>query len=197
MNENTITLKTNQFPKMMRDFAEQNFNLKMLAGILLGINLVGLVLVLFLVKRGPVVVALDNTGEVARLEAKVTDLQIAAAAKEYLKYRYSWNFDAISGSLGKAKFFVLPSLVTAFERSMADVQKFVREKRVTQRVYAKSVAVDLKEKKITVLADRITEFDQLKAATEMKLTLSFTVDDRTVVNPWGIYITKESEEASR
>lgn len=197
MNENTITLKTNQFPKMMREFAEQNFNLKMLLGILLGINLVGLVLVLFLVKRGPVVVALDNTGEVARLEAKVTDLQIVAAAKEYLKYRYSWNSDTISDSLGKAKFFVLPSLAKAFEHSMVDVQKFVREKKVTQRVYAKSVAVDLKEKKITVFADRITEFDQLKAATEMKLTLTFTVDDRTVVNPWGIYITKESEEAGR
>lgn len=197
MNENIIKLKTNQFPKMMRDFTEQNFNLKVLAGILLGINLVGLVLVLVLVKKGPVVVALDNIGEVSRLEAKVTDLQIAAAAKEYIQYRYSWNSATISDSLGKAKFFVLPSLASAFERSMIDVQKFVREKKVTQRVYAKSVSVDVKEKKITILADRITEFDQLKAATEMRLTLSFTVDDRTIVNPWGIYITKESEEAGR
>jgi hypothetical protein len=57
--------------------------------------------------------------------------------------------------------------------------------------------VDLKEKKVTVLADRITEFDNLKAATEMRLTFQFSTDDRTVVNPWGVYITKETEEAAR
>jgi len=59
------------------------------------------------------------------------------------------------------------------------------------------VTVDLKEKRISVLADRITEFDNLKAATELRLLLQFTVDDRTVINPWGVYVTKETEEAAR
>ena len=77
------------------------------------------------------------------------------------------------------------------------LQKFVREKKVKQRVYPKNINVDLKEKKVTIQADRITEFDNLKAATEMKLIFHFSTDDRTIVNPWGVYISKETEEAVR
>ena len=80
---------------------------------------------------------------------------------------------------------------------MLETEKFVREKKVRQRVYPKTVTVDLKEKRVDIFADRITEFDNLKAATELKLSLLFAVDDRTIVNPWGIYITKETEEGSR
>lgn len=190
-------LRSSSYPEAMRSFAEENLNLKFLCASLLGLFFVTLLLVLYLVKKGPTVVALDNTGEVSRIEAKVTDLQIQAAIKEYVSRRYSWSEKSISSQLLKAKFFVLPMLVPAFERSMADVQKFVHDKKVNQRVYPKSVEVDLKEKKVSVIADRITEFDNLKAATEMRLVLQFALDDRTVTNPWGIYISKESEEARR
>ncbi len=194
MNKKTV-LRSSSYPEAMRSFAEENLNLKFLCASLLGLFFITLLLVLYLVKKGPTVVALDNTGEVSRIEAKVTDLQIQAAIKEYVSRRYSWNEKSISSQLVKAKFFVLPMLVPAFERSMADVQKFVRDKKVSQRVYPKSVEVDLKEKKVSVIADRITEFDNLKAATEMRLVLQFALDDRTVTNPWGIYISRESEEA--
>ena len=194
MNKKTV-LRSSSYPEAMRSFAEENLNLKFLCASLLGLFFVTLLLVLYLVKKGPTVVALDNTGEVSRIEAKVTDLQIQAAIKEYVSRRYSWNEKSISTQLSKAKFLVLPMLVTAFERSMADVQKFVRDKKVSKRVYPKTVEVDLKEKKVSVIADRISEFDNLKAATEMRLVLQFALDDRTVANPWGIYISKESEEA--
>lgn len=181
----------------MQQFAIENFNIKYLCAGLLAVTFLLTLLVLFLVKQGPLVIALDNTGEISKIESKVTDLQIQAAVKEYINYRYSWDEKTISESISKAKFFVLPSLTQAFERSMLEVQKFVREKKVKQRVYPKNVVLDLKEKKVTVVADRITEFDNLKAATEMKITFQFTLDDRTVVNPWGIYITKELEEVAR
>lgn len=190
-------LQMSSYPKAMKDFAEENMNLKVLTGVLLGLLFLLLLLVLFLVKKGPTIIALDNTGEVAKIESKVTDLQIQSAIKEYIGHRYSWSEKDISSELAKAKFFVLPSLSSAFEKSMLDVQKFVREKKVRQRVYPKSVDVDLKERKVTVFADRITEFDSLKAATEMRLILQFSIEDRTLVNPWGVYITKESEEAGR
>jgi hypothetical protein len=196
MKQNTI-LKLNSYPKMIQDFAHENFNLKILSAVLLGINVICLVLILFLIKKGPTVIALGSLGEVAPVETKITDLQIEAAVKEYIRHRYSWDEKSIASELMKAKFFVLPSLTSAFEKSMLEVQRFVREKKVIQKVYPKTVTVDLKEKKVTVWADRITEFDRLKAATEMKLSLQFTVDDRTVVNPWGIYITKEAEEAGQ
>lgn len=192
-----ILLQSSQYPKAMREFAEENLNLKFLCGALIGIFALMLLLVLYLVKQGPTVIALDGSGEVAHLETKVTDVQIESAAREYIKRRYSWDEKTVAIELGKAKFFVLPTLASAFERSMQETQKFVREKKVRQRVYPKSVLVDLKEKKVTVIADRITEFDNLKAATEMRLIFQFAIDDRTIVNPWGVYITKETEEVSR
>lgn len=192
-----ISVQLSSYPKAMREFAEENLNIKFLCGGLLAATFLMLILVLYLVKRGPTVIALDGSGSTAVIETKVTDLQIEAAAKEYIRYRYSWDEKSIGEQLDRAKFFVLPSLAQAFERSMVETEKFVREKKVRQRVYPKAVTVDLKEKRIVIIADRITEFDNLKAATELKLLLLFAVDDRTVVNPWGVYITKETEEGSR
>lgn len=194
---NKIVLQTSSFPKAMREFAEENLNLKFLCGVLLAIVTLMLLLVLFLVKQGPMVIALDGSGEISKIETKITDLQVEAAVKEYIKHRYSWDEKTVIQEIGKAKFFVLASLAPAFEKSMQETYKFVKEKKVRQRVYPKSVSVDFKEKKVTILADRITEFDNLKAATEMRLSFQFLIDDRTVVNPWGVYITKETEEAIR
>ena len=192
-----ISVQLSQYPKAMREFAAENLNIKFLCSGLLAVTFLMLILVLYLIKQGPTVIALESSGSVAAIETKVTDAQIESAAKEYIRHRYSWDEKSIADELSKAKFFVLPTLASAFERSMQETMKFVREKKVRQRVYPKSVVVDLKEKKISVVADRITEFDNLKAATELKLSLLFTVDDRTVINPWGVYVTKETEEASR
>jgi len=192
-----ISIQLSSYPKAMREFAEENLNIKFLCGSLIAVSFLMLILVLYLVKQGPTVIALESSGAVAVIETKVTDVQIESAAKEYVRHRYSWNEQTISEELAKAKFFVLPSLNSAFERSMQETMKFVREKKVRQRVYPKSVTVNLKEKKISIVADRITEFDNLKAATELRLTLQFVVDERTIINPWGIYVTKETEETAR
>lgn len=195
--KNKISVQLSSYPKAMREFAEENLNIKFLCGGLLAVTFLMLILVLYLVKREPTVIALDGNGSIAVIETKVTDLQIETAAKQYIRYRYSWDEKSIGEQLDRAKFFVLPALAHAFERSMLETEKFVREKKVRQRVYPKTVTVDLKEKRVVIFADRITEFDNLKAATELKLSLLFAVDDRTVVNPWGVYITKETEEGSR
>ena len=152
-----------------------------------------LVLVVYLIKKGPEVIALDANGQIAKVESKVTDIQLREAAENYISYRYQWTSETINSQLKTAELFIDPVLVTAFRKSMLDVQKFVKEKKVKQKVYPYEVKVDFKEKKITVLGDRITEFDNLKAATAMKLVLSFGIGDRTSINPWGIYINKETE----
>jgi hypothetical protein len=194
----TKTLQTRSYPEIMRDFAHQNFNLKILCTTLIALLFLMLTLTLYLVKRGPEVIALDGAGEVARLETKVTDLQIQAALREYVLNRYNWTPETFSTHLKKAEFFVAPSLVGAFRKSMLDVQKFVAEKKVTQRVYPRqNIDIDLKNKKAVIVADRITEFGNLKAATDLNLTLSFTVDPRldarSAANPWGVFVVKESE----
>lgn len=190
-----ISLQLSTYPKAMREFAQENLNLKFLCGALISILFILLILVLYLVKKGPLIIALDGQGEIAKVESKVTDLQIQSAIKEYIGYRYSWNEKNVSESLGRAKNFIQPTLHSAFDKSMIEVQKFVREKKITQRVYPKEIKIDLKDRKITVQSDRITQFDSLKAATEMKLVFQFVIENRTVINPWGVYVTKEMEEA--
>jgi hypothetical protein len=190
-----MNLTTNSYPQIVQAFAKENFNLKVLSSVCLGLVFLSLALIAFLVKRGPTVIALDNTGEIARVESKVTDLQIQAAAKEYLVHRYSWDDKTISDELKKAEFFVQGNLVPSFQKSMLETIKYVHEKKVRQRLYPKQMTVDLKEKTISVVADRITEFDGLKAATETKVKIWFDIDDRSVINPWGVYVTKELESA--
>ncbi len=190
-------IEIKRYPKMVGEFAKENFNLKVLSAALIMIVSVVLAMLLYLVKSGPKVIALAENGQVAKVETKITDLQIDSAIREYLSYRYNWSEQTITGQLQKAQFFVIPSMSSAFQKAMLEVQKFVKEKKVTQRVYPKNIQIDLKEKKATILADRITEFDNLKAATELKLVLDFSVDDRSVVNPWGIFITKETEGVSQ
>ena len=187
------TLATSAYPKMVLSFAQENFNLKILAAACLGILFLSQVVLVFLLKRAPQVIALDSTGAITTVETKVTDLQIQQAVKEYLSHRYSWSDKNIEVELKKAEFFVDSSLVSSFRKSMLETIKYVHDKKVTQRLYPRSVDVDLKNKIVTVSADRITEFDGLKAATESKVKLSFQIDDRTVINPWGVYVTKEQE----
>lgn len=186
-----------KYPKMIQEFAEENFNLKALLASVLVLMFIMLLLMVYLVKKGPQVIALDSAGDITQIELKITDAQIARMTKEYLSYRYKWSPDTINTQLKKAEAFIEPSLVTSFQKSMLDVQKFVKDKKVTQRVYPFDVKVDLKEKKIFVLADRITEFDALNAATKLKISFDFTTGDKTASNPWGVYIRKETEGESR
>ena len=186
-----------KYPKMVEEFAKENFNLKMLTTALIIVVAITLAILLYLIKNGPTIIALGENGQVAKVETKITDLQIESAIREYLSFRYNWNDKNIADKLQKAQFFVIPSMLAAFQKSMQEVQKFVRERKVTQRVYPKSIQIDLKEKKVTVVADRINEFDTLKAATELRLVLQFTVGERSVTNPWGIFITRETEGSAQ
>lgn len=189
----TKTLIVKKYPKVVQNFAAENFNLKTLVAALLVLSLGLLLLVVYLAKRGPNVIALDAGGEIAKIELKVTDAQISKAAEEYLSFRYGWRPENIGEQLKKSEAFIDPMLIGSFRKSMLEVQKFVKEKKVQQRVYPFNIKVDLKQKKISVLADRITEFESLAAASKLKVIFDFALGDRTPVNPWGIYISKESE----
>lgn len=194
--QTTMKLEIKKYPKMIESFAHENFNLKTLLGALVFLLLLNTLTTIYLLKKGPEVIALEASGHVAKIDTKITDLQIQEAVKEYISYRYSWNKDTVQERFKKAVFFVEPNLVAAFKKAMIDVTRYIQDKKVTQRVYPKNIEIDLKNKTASVTLDRITEFEQLKAATEMKLVLDFSVDDRTPINPWGIYITKETEKVA-
>jgi len=189
------TLSSASYTQLVRSFAKENFNLKILSGACLALLFLSLIVVAFLLKQGPTVVALDASGEVANVETKVTDVQIKAAVKQYVQRRYSWSYKNIEDRLRKAKLYVDPSMALSFRKSMVETIKYVQEKKVTQRMYPRDdeTEIDLKNKTVTLVMDRITEFDSLKAATETKLKVWFDTGDRNFVNPWGVYVTKEQE----
>jgi len=189
------TLSSASYTQMVRSFAKENFNLKILSGACLALLFLSFIVVAFLLKQGPTVIALDASGEVANVETKVTDVQIKAAVKQYVQRRYSWSYKNIEDRLRKAELFVHPSLALSFRKSMVETIKYVQEKKITQRMYPRDdeTEIDLKNKAVTLVMDRITEFDSLKAATETKLKVWFDTGDRNFVNPWGVYVTKEQE----
>lgn len=189
------TLSSSSYTEMVRSFAKENFNLKILTGSCLALLFLSLIVVAFLLKQGPTVVALDASGEVVGIETKITDVQIKTAIKQYVQRRYSWSFKNISVRLKEAELFVDPALVPSFRKSMLETIKYVQEKKVSQRMYPRDeeVEIDLKAKTITLVMDRFTEFDSLKAATETKLKVWFDTGQRNFVNPWGVYVTKEQE----
>ncbi len=186
-------LTNSKYPKIVTDLASQNYFLKIISYSSLGIITLMLLLLIYSVKRGPEVIALETSGDVARIETKITDLQIQTAAREYLKYRYTWDSQTVAAQIQKSQAFIQSNLLLSFQKSMLEVQKFVKDKKVVQRVYPQKIEVDFKNKVITVIADRITEFESLKAATALKVKLNFDLDDRTPMNPWGVYFTKEIE----
>lgn len=195
MEKSKIEIRT--YPKLIEEFAKENFNLKTLVGAMIALTLVNSVILAFVVRRGPMVIPLQSDGTTARVDSHVTEAQVQAAVREYLATRYTWTDSTISAQLRKAEFLIAPQLVSAFQKAMVETLKYVREKRVTQRVYPRSIEVNFKDRLVTVIADRFTEFDGLKAATEMRLLLNFDLYDRTVINPWGVYVTKETEKASQ
>ncbi len=190
--EKTV-LTNSKYPKIVTDLATQNHFLKILTYSSLGIITLMLLMLIYSMKRGPDVIALETSGEVAKVETQITDLQVQTATKEYLKYRYTWDSQSVAVQIKKSEAFIQSSLISSFQRSMLEVQKFVKDKKVVQRVYPQKIEVDFKTKSVTVVADRITEFESLKAATVLKVKLNFDLDDRTPMNPWGVYFTKEVE----
>lgn len=188
-------LEKTSYPKMVTDLATQNHFLKLLAYGLTGVTTLLLILVIFLLKKSPDVIAIDPNGSVASVSHELHVSHVEAAAKKYIEYRYSWNPQNISGQLNLAEDFIYSSLKGSFKKSLNETIKFVRDRQVVQKVYPNEIKVDLKNKTVTVVADRITEFDSLKAATVLKTTLNFDLDTVTEENPWGIFFTKETENA--
>lgn len=188
-----IKMNKTKYPILVMDLAQQNYFLKIILFSLIGLMTVMIAVLAYQIRKGPLVMALNPTGTVASLSHELQPQHVEAAVKEYLGHRYNWGFENIQLEIKKSEAFISQGLVSSFQKSMLEVQKYTKDKKIIQRVYPKSVIVSLKDKTVTVEADRITEFESLKAATILKTTLNFEIDSPTPSNPWGIYFTKEVE----
>lgn len=188
-----IKLDKPLYPKLVTDLASQNHYLKILSYSLIGLSVLLIILLAFSFRKGVEVIALDPTGTVASVSQELHSQHVESAVKEYLQHRYTWTPETIQSELKKAEAFIQPSLTSSFQKSMVEVQKFVKDKKVTQRIYPQKIEVSLKEKTVVVIADRITDFDSLKGATTLRTKINFDLDSPTNANPWGIFFTKETE----
>lgn len=186
-------LSFSDYPKIVTDLATQNHYLKILTYVMLGIFSIMLVSLVLMASRGPEVIALETSGKPAKIGNTITESHVQAAIEEYISYRYNWDNSSIDKQLRLSEGFIYPSLLDSFRKSMNEVKRFVQNKKVTQRVYVQKIEVDFKNKTASLIADRINEFDSLKAATILKVKFQFNLDSATAINPWGVYVSKETE----
>lgn len=185
-------IKLQKFPKMISELVHSNQFLKVFSVASLAVTLLVLIALLTVAGQPPMVITLSATGEVIeKLDSASPEEHVKAAVKRYLDLRYRWTPQDVKQNLISAKAFVLPKNLKAFESSTGNVAKFATERAVTQRVYPDKIEVNLKQSSVSVIGDRVTSIQGLKAAGDLKLQLNFQSGGHTKENPWGIYIVKE------
>ncbi len=193
MNE-TIHLKNTNIPKMLGSLIHKNELLKFFAaaGMLMSI-LVATVLTQT-VSKPPIVIPLAGSGDIyGDGTMPKPEAEIKKAINAYLELRYKWEPKNVEEKLKTAENFIAPQSLKAYRTQIANVARFSKEKLVTQKIYPSDLTVDLDNHKVRIAGDRITSIQGLKAAGDLTLELEYQGGDRTKVNPWGIFITKEKE----
>lgn len=197
MLHKTLTLKSASMPKILADLKHANQFLKVFALIALAILIVESIAVLVLLERRVSIVALDRYAQRFEvLERAIPEKEIEVAIRAYVSERYSWTPSDISRKLDSASQFVSSSLKSKYFESVSKIERFSRDRQVTQRAYIDQIQVDLKNSFALVQGSRVTTIQNLKAAGDLKLQLSFESGPRTKDNPWGIYIRQEKEESN-
>ncbi len=194
MNSMNVKLKAGAFPKLLSDLSHSNQFLKLFAvgSLLLSVLLTSLVFVAF--ARKPIVITLTDTAEIMKqTELPKPEDEVRRAVLAYIERRYNWTSQTVDQQLERARAFIAAGAMRNLLDGTANVRRFSKEKNVTQRVYASNVAVDIKLGVVSVTGDRISEIQGVRAAGSMNLELQFLSGSRTMENPWGIYVIKETE----
>lgn len=189
-----IKLKGISLPKMISDLTYKYHVLVILSLSSLLIAALSVILAIILSSKKPTVIALNTQAEVLELSNNPNpEAEITQAIKKYLEYRYNWNSQNVKENIKKVEKFIGSKSMSAFQSNMNQVIQFSVERDVSQNVYANEVKIDLKNQTAYIKGDRVTAIQGLKAAGNLNLALEFESGARTKTNPWGIYITKETE----
>ena len=186
----------NTYAKIFSDLNYQNQVLKSVVFGLVAAMLLALSAILIVAYRGPIVIGLSENGDVLELSDQLTAHQIEAAIRHYVHLRYNWRKDSL-GNQKLTEAMILENAIPAFRKTIQDLLKFSGTRSVEQRIFPRSIQVDQKAKTAFILADRVNVIESLKAATELKVVIKYTIGERTVANPWGVYIEKEAEGDAR
>lgn len=195
MNAIKVKFRAGAFPKMLADLSHSNQFLKMFAGGCLVLAIVLSVLVFVAFAKKPIVIAMTANAEVLRqVELPNPESEIRQAILAYVERRYNWTSQTVDEQLEKARAFIGSVAMQNFVQGTSNVKRFSKEKSVTQRAYATNLVVDLKRGTVMVTGDRITDIQGMRAAGLLNLELGFQNGPRSVENPWGIYIVRETEK---
>ena len=189
-----IKLKMKQLPKALSDLMHSNQFLKMSA--FSAYLICGLLVTLLFyqsVKPTPVLTLAPDGSVYQTAPPPKPEVEIERAIREYMKYRYNWEPKTVSTRINEAQEFILPATKKTFGTSMASVVKFSTEKLVGQKVYPEKIQISLSKSTATVIGDRITSIQGIKAAGELRVDLTFDSGPRTKNNPWGVYISSEKD----
>lgn len=194
MNQN-IQLKFKKLPRALAELTHSNQFLKVSAFYAYGLCFLLIGVVFTLASKPPEMLTLAPDAAIYERTAEPSrESAVRRAVYEYLELRYRWEPKTVASRMSEAQAFILPMTRKTFESSTANVVRFAQEKQVEQRVYQNKVTVNLEKQTVLIKGDRITSIQGLRAAGDLKLELSFDYGPRTAKNPWGIYITKESED---
>jgi hypothetical protein len=190
-----IQLKIGKFPKAMGALVHSNQFLKISALAYLGFCVLLIGYQFLLLTKPPTILTMSPNAEPYRVvDPPKPEREVEEAVRAYLDHRYKWEPQTVGKRLQEAGAFILPQSRVGFEKAMGDVVRFSTEKAVSQKVYPDKVTVNLEKRTVSISGDRVTAIQGMKAAGDLRLELSFDSGPRTVLNPWGVYITKEKEE---
>jgi len=189
--------KPNNFklPKMLSSIGQAHEVMKFSLVVTIVLFLLTLVILIYQVSKDPLVLTFNTSAErltpndMPKLEGQVTQ-----AVKYYIDHRYNWEPSDIEKKLSISRLLVKDSVRDLFSKAVIPIISFSKERNVTQKVYVSETGLNLSKKSILINGDRITSVQGLKAVGNFKLELSFDYGERTLHNPWGIYITKEKED---
>ena len=190
-----FTLHQAKLPKMLGDLVHSNQFLKVFSLVTLLLALVSTTGLFIVAIQGPHVIALSTKGKILEEAGmpKAED-QVREAVEVYVSKRYQWGPSDVVKNLKESESFIMPNTLKAFKGSVSNVAKFSVEKIVSQKIYVEDIKVNFAKQTALITGDRVTSIQGMKAAGSLKLELSFESGPRTIINPWGVYISKEREE---
>ena len=187
-------LRSAKFPKMMSNLMHSNQFLKMFSFYSLSLSIITLIGLTLSINKGPEVITISMDGNVIEKGEPKLESFVENALRQYIDSRYKWEPENVIERLKSSEAFILPNTEKVFEEAVSKVARFSKEKLASQKVFVDEVKVDLKSKSALITGTRVTSIQNLPAAGELKLELSFESGPHTRKNPWGIYVTKEKED---
>jgi len=170
-----------------------------LKGFVLGLSILVLLLTIVitvLACRKPELIAVSDQAT-AVLKVKepgevILRAELERVVREYVLTHYTWDASTIEAAHEKASRYVASAFRASFMKTNSEQIRFVKEKKVSQRVYLFAPpAIDLKKLAARVRLDRVYQIEGLSGSAPFNLDLSFDYGPRTEANPEGIYITDE------